>query len=107
MTTGHYTPHRGHFVRLNFNPTVGHEQAGVRPALVLSPYDYNSRTGLAIMCPVTSRAKGYMFEVSVPSGLVVYGHVLADLAKSLDWKTRGVTYLGDAPPELVSKVPVA
>jgi mRNA interferase MazF len=89
---------------LNFDPTVGHEQAGVRPALVLTPYDYNSKTGLAVMCPVTSRTKGYLFEVPVPAGLAVYGYVLADAAKSLDWRTRSVSYLGDAPLELVDEV---
>lgn len=71
------------------SPTLGHEQTGRRPALVLSPGSYNGKVGLAILCPITSQVKGYPFEVEVPEGLEVAGVFLADQAKSLDWRARG------------------
>lgn len=87
MTTG-YVPRRGDLVWLHFSPQTGHEQAGRRPALVLSPESYNARVGLAILCPVTGHAKGYPFEVALPSGSPVAGVVLSDQVKSLDWRAR-------------------
>ena len=81
-------PERGDIVWITMDPTVGHEQSGRRPALVLSPAAYNGKVGLAILCPITSRAKGYPFAVRIPEGLPVRGVVLADQAKSLDWCAR-------------------
>jgi mRNA interferase MazF len=83
-----YIPRRGDIVWLTFTPQVGHEQAGRRPAVVLSPRAYNSRVGLFLACPVTSKAKGYPFEVAIPDGLPVSGFVLSDQMKSLDWRAR-------------------
>lgn len=83
-----YVPDRGDVVWLRFSPRSGHEQAGRRPALVVSPKSYNGKVGLALVCPVTSRAKGYPFEVPLPDGLEVDGVVLADQVKSLDWRVR-------------------
>ncbi len=83
-----YVPSKGDLVWLQFNPQAGHEQAGHRPALVVSPVEYNRKVGLALFCPVTSRIKGYPFEVVLPEGLSVAGAVLADQVKSLDWKAR-------------------
>ncbi|MGO9452345.1 MAG: endoribonuclease MazF [Candidatus Binataceae bacterium] len=83
-----YVPQRGDIVYVDFDPQAGREQKGRRPALVLSPHEYNRRTGLAIACPVTSRIKGYPFEVQIPAGGKVHGVVLADHIKSLDWRTR-------------------
>jgi len=83
-----YSPDRGDLVWLEFNPQAGHEQAGRRPALVISPGAYNRRVGLALFCPVTSQVKGYPFEVALPPGLVVSGVVLSDQVKSLDWRAR-------------------
>jgi len=85
-----YVPRRGDIVWLSFTPQAGHEQAGRRPALVLSPSAYNRKVGLALFCPVTSRVKGYPFEVTVPKGLSVAGVVLADQVKSLLAGTNGV-----------------
>jgi mRNA interferase MazF len=83
-----YVPDRGDLVWHQFDPQAGHEQAGHRPAVVLSPRTYNQKSGLALFCPVTSRAKGYPFEVLLPHGLPVEGAVLCDQIKSLDWNAR-------------------
>ena len=83
-----YTPRRGDIVWLTFDPQAGHEQAGRRPAFVVSPEAYNRRTGLFIVCPVTSKVKGYPFEVPLPSSSTVSGVILSDQIKSLDWKAR-------------------
>lgn len=94
-----WAPERGDVVWITMNPCVGHEQTGRRPALVLSPRSYNSKVGLAILCPITGQVKGYPFEVAVPDGLPIQGAILSDQAKSLDWKSRGA--------ELICKVPSA
>ncbi len=83
-----YCPRQGDVVWISFDPQTGHEQAGHRPALVLSPERYNRKVGLALFCPITAQAKGYPFEVAVPSGLEVSGVILSDQIKSLDWKAR-------------------
>ncbi len=83
-----YVPDRGDVVWLEFDPQAGHEQAGHRPAVVLSPRSYNHKSGLALFCPITSRTKGYPFEVNLPAGLPVQGSVLCDQVKSLDWAAR-------------------
>jgi mRNA interferase MazF len=98
-----YTPDRGDVVWLNFNPQAGREQAGHRPALVLTPKEYNRKTGLAIMCPLTTQVKGYPFEVAITSGSA-QGVVLSDHLKNLDWRERKVTYKGKAPPAVVKEV---
>jgi mRNA interferase MazF len=94
-----WTPNRGDIVWITMNPTVGHEQSGRRPALVLSPGAYNGKVGLAILCPITSQAKGYPFEVPIPEGLAVAGVVLSDQAKSLDWRSRGAEFACTMPEE--------
>lgn len=83
-----YTPKRGDVVWVSLDPQAGHEQAGRRPAFVVSPEAYNRKTGLFIACPITSRAKGYPFEVSLPPNSKVSGVILSDQIKSLDWKAR-------------------
>jgi mRNA interferase MazF len=83
-----YAPRRGDVVWLTFDPQAGHEQAGRRPAFVVSPEAYNRKTGLVIACPVTSRMKGYPFEVPLPPRSAVAGVILSDQIKSLDWKAR-------------------
>jgi mRNA interferase MazF len=88
-------------VCINLHPQVGHEQAGRRPSLVLSPALYNGPVGLAFLCPITGQAKGYPFEVSLPAGLAVSGVVLADHMKSLDWRARRADYICSVPAETV------
>lgn len=99
-----YTPDCGDVVWLAFNPQAGHEQAGRRPAVVLSPASYNGRVGLAILCPLTNRVKGYPFEVRVPPGLPVTGAVLSDQAKSLDWRARDASFVCTLPEQTVVEV---
>ena len=99
-----YVPRRGDVVWLTFNPQAGHEQAGRRPAVVLSPNAYNAKVGLALLCPITSQVKGYPFEVLLPHGLPVSGAILADQIKSLDWQARSAEFLCALPPAIVSDV---
>lgn len=99
-----YTPGRGDLVWLDFSPQAGHEQAGHRPALVLSPKAYNRATGLALMCPVTGRIKGYPFETVLPDGLKVSGAVLCDHVKNLDWRARDAKFADSAPVAVVADV---
>lgn len=99
-----YVPARGDLVWLQFDPQAGHEQRGRRPALVISPHAYNAKVGLALLCPVTSRVKGYPFEVQLPEGGEVEGVVLADQVKSLDWRVRQAERIEAAPASVVSEV---
>lgn len=104
MVTPAWAPDRGELVWLKFSPQAGHEQAGRRPALVLSPRAYNERVGLMLCCPVTSRAKGYPFEVALPSDLAVSGVVLADQVRCHDWRARSAKSICAAPSNLVDRV---
>jgi len=99
-----YVPERGDVVWLNFYPQAGHEQAGKRPAFVLSPATYNSKVGLALLCPVTNKIKGYPFEVDVPEGLKITGTILSDQIKSLDWKARNAAFICHLPKEIIDQV---
>jgi mRNA interferase MazF len=92
-----YIPKRGDVVWLHFTPQAGHEQAGRRPAVVLSPESYNQKTSLALFCPVTSQVKGYPFETPLPPGLPVGGVVLCDQVKSLDWAVRRAEFICELP----------
>jgi mRNA interferase MazF len=88
-----YIPDTGDIVWITFNPQAGHEQAGRRPALVLSPESYNRKVNLAILCPITSQIKGYPFEVLIPDELQISGAILSDQIKSLDWKARQAKFI--------------
>jgi mRNA interferase MazF len=99
-----YVPARGDAVWISFNPQAGHEQAGHRPALVLSPKAYNGKVGLALLCPITSQIKGYPFEVKIPDGLDVHGVILSDQVKSLDWRARNAELVCEVPEEAVREV---
>lgn len=103
MAARRYIPDRGDVVWLQFNPQAGHEQAGHRPALVLSPAIYNGRSGLMLCCPITSRVKGYPFEVSIMGNADIAGVVLADQVKSLDWKARRAKKQSKAPVRVVNE----
>ena len=89
---------------IDLNPQAGREQAGRRPALVVSSSAYNGKVGLALLCPITNRAKGYPFEVAIPSGLRVTGVILADQIKSLDWRKRNASVIAALPAETVDAV---
>jgi len=99
-----YVPRRGDVIRLDFNPQKGHEQAGRRPALVLSPNEYNRKVGLVVVCPITSQKKDYPWEVEISKNPKVYGVVLADQVKNLDWHGRNAEFLCIAEKELVEEV---
>jgi mRNA interferase MazF len=99
-----YIPGRGDVVWLSFHPQTGHEQAGRRPAVVLSPAEYNGKVGLAIFCPVTSQVKGYPFEVNLPQDFPVRGVILCDQVKSLDWRARQAERIGPLPPDVIQNV---
>ena len=101
---GPYIPERGDAVWITLDPQAGHEQAGRRPALVLSPATYNGRVGLALFCPITSQVKGYPFEVPLPAGLSMKGVVGADQVKSLDWRARKAVRINTLPAEVVAQV---
>jgi mRNA interferase MazF len=104
VVAGHEVPQRGDLVWISLNPQAGHEQAGRRPALILSPIEYNKRVGLALMCPVTSKVKGYPFEVALPEDLEISGVVLADQVKSLDWRVRRAERASTVPQSVMIEV---
>lgn len=104
MVVRNYVPDVGDLVWLTFAPQAGHEQRGRRPALILSPRPYNAKARLAIACPITSHAKGYPFEVPLPSDSTVTGVVLADHVKNLDWKARRAEFAATAPSEVLTDV---
>lgn len=99
-----YVPDRSHAVWISLNPQAGYEQAGRRPAVVLSPRSYNAKVGLALFCLITSQVKGYPFEVRIPEGLDVGGVVLSDQIKNLDWRARRVEFICDLPTSTISEV---
>ncbi len=99
-----YVPEHGDLVWLEFNPQAGHEQAGRRPALVLSPKSYNSKVGLLICCPITNKVKGYPFEVQLPDHLDVTGAILSDQVKSLDWRARKAAFIAQVPDAILKDV---
>jgi len=94
-----YVPERGDVIWLNFTPQTGREQAGRRPALVLSPSSYNGRAGLVVVCSLTSKVKGYPFEVAIPSGVV-----LVDQVRSLDWRERQAEFMSRISDEILAEV---
>ena len=99
-----YIPSMGDVVRFEFDPPAGHEQGGIRPALVLSPQKYNRASNLALVCPITTKIKGYPFEVPVPEGYKVTGVILADHLKSADWQARKASFICKLPDDVVEEV---
>jgi len=98
-----YIPERGDIVWLNFNPQSGHEQKGKRPAVVISPKQYNEKTGLGLFCPITSKVKNYPFEVKIVNKKI-NGVVLSDQVKSLDWETRQIEFIIEADKEKTNEI---
>jgi mRNA interferase MazF len=99
-----YIPNQGDIVWLTFNPQAGDEQAGRRPAAVLSPAAYNGKVGLGIFCPITNQIKGYPFEVLIPDGLPISGAILSDQVKCLDWKARQAVFVCKLPEATLDEV---
>ena len=104
MNNKEYIPERGDAVWIDMNPQSGHEEAGRRPALILSPGFYNKKAGLALLCPITNQMKGYPFEIVIPQGLNVSGVILSDQIKSFDWKTRRAEFIQGIPERIVLAV---
>lgn len=100
--TGPFVPERGDIVWLSVDPQAGHEQAGRRPAAVVSPASYNRLLGLALFCPITSRQKGYLWEIALPEGLPVSGFILSDQVRSLDWRARRAEWIARLDPATTS-----
>ena len=98
-----YTPDCGDIIWLNFDPQAGHEQAGHRPALVLSPKAYNGKTGLCLLVPITSQGKGYPFEFALPAQCRTRGVVLCDQMRNLDWKARMADFKEKAGRDFVQE----
>lgn len=98
-----YVPDRGDIVWLEFNPQAGSEQAGHRPAIVISPKIYNQKAGLALFCPITSKIKGYPFETAIKTKKI-NGVILCDQIKSLDWHQRKAKYIEEAPLNIIEDV---
>lgn len=99
-----YVPDAGHAIWLTFDLQAGHEQAGRRPAVVLTPASYNRRTGLFLVCPVTSQVKGYPFEVALPPDLPVSGVALSDQIKSADWRARHPAFICELPEVTIADI---
>ena len=104
VSKGSWSPDRGEIVRLDFDPRAGSEQAGHRPALVISPKLYNNKVGLALFSPITNVEKNYPFEVRLPKGLKVSGVILVDHIKNLDWRARNANYIDKVPDYIMSEV---
>jgi mRNA interferase MazF len=99
-----YVPDSGDLVWLDFDPQAGREQAGRRPAVVLSPMYFNRMSSLAYACPITSKVKGYRFQVLLPAGLPVHGAVLCEHMRSLDWRIRNAAFLGRMPDSVLEQI---
>ena len=99
-----YVPKRGDIVWLEFKPQTGHEQSGKRPALVLSHENYNKVVGLGIFCPITSKVKGYPFEVALPENIEIQGVILSDQVKSFDWRQRNAEFICKVDNITINKV---
>jgi mRNA interferase MazF len=99
-----YIPARGDIVKLDFDPTLGREQAGYRPALIITEQQFNQATRLALACPITSKVKGFNLEVLLPDGLITTGVILTFQVKTIDWLERQVKYIESLPTEVMAEV---
>ena len=101
---GKYIPARGDIIKLDFDPTLGREQAGYRPALIITSKQFNQATRLALVCPITSQIKGFPLEAVLPDGLITSGVILTFQVKTIDWYERQVKYIESIPPEIMAEV---
>lgn len=99
-----YIPERGDFLRLSFDPQIGHEQMGNRPALVVSHIDFNRKIGFAFVCPVSNRQRQNPFYVKIPDGEAVTGVIMVDQLRSLDFRARKASFIGKCPEQLLQDV---
>jgi mRNA interferase MazF len=99
-----YVPTRGDIIKLDFNPTLGREQSGYRPALIVTPKQFNQATRLALVCPITSQVKGFALEVVLPDGLITSGVILTFQVKTIDWHERQIKYVESLPLETIEEV---
>ncbi|ACK65266.1 transcriptional modulator of MazE/toxin, MazF [Rippkaea orientalis PCC 8801] len=104
VTIGDRVPERGDIIRLELNPPTGSEQAGYRPALIISPVAYNRISKLILICPITSRQKGWPFEVLLPPSLQTYGVVLVDQIRSIDCQARKADFVEILPADVMDEV---
>ncbi|MFM2303841.1 MAG: hypothetical protein RLZZ135_1251 [Cyanobacteriota bacterium] len=99
-----YIPARGDIVKFDFDPTLGREQAGYRPALIVTSKEFNRSTGLALVCPIASKVKGFNLEVILPDGLNTTGVILVFQVKTVDWVERQVKYIESLPLDVMDEV---
>lgn len=99
----HKAPKKGDIITLQFSPTEGHEQDGRRPALVLSVEEFNRRTPFLLISPITSKVKGYDFEVPLPKSMRTHGVVLSEQVRTIDWKARKIKIVDSAPESVVRR----
>jgi mRNA interferase MazF len=97
-------PARGDIIYLELNPRTGREQAGYRPAIVISPVAYNQISQIVLVCPITSRKKGWPFEVELPNQMQTHGVVLVDQIRAVDCLARRASFVEEAPPELMDEI---
>lgn len=99
-----YVPNRGDIVWLDFDPRTGREQAGHRPAIIVSPKEFNALSSLVFVCPITSKVKGFSFEVALTEKMQTEGVVLIHHLRSVDWKTRKIKFIEQAPNTVIDEV---
>jgi mRNA interferase MazF len=104
VTINNRIPNRGDIIRLQFNPRTGSEQAGYRPAIIISPFAYNRISKIILVCPITSRKKGWPFEVELPQQLQTHGVVLVDQIRAVDCTARSAVFVEKAPSDFVDEV---
>lgn len=101
---GTYVPKKGDFIAVTLDPQSGHEQKGCRPALVVSNTIFNQRTGLTIVCPLTTTERGYPFHVAVTANPHLTGFIMVEQVKSIDYRARQARAIGKASDDLLDEV---
>lgn len=104
MVTKKYIPEYGDVIWLEFDPQAGREQSGRRPAVVISPSNYNKAVSLALVCPITSRSKNYPFEVKLPDDGKIKGVILADHVKNIDWNCRNAKFITKISSQVMAEI---